>query len=166
MTATPGYWSFGRDTQSPIYSSLPKGSTAQILFMIVMTIHVIFAIPIFTTSFSFGFEKSVNASEESLGKIGAWSACAVIRTCTMVILVILAAFIPFFGDFMDLIGALANCGLVFLLLILCYLKLTGVRNKPACELAFCGLTLFSGIIGCVFGTIDSVKALITDFKNY
>jgi amino acid permease len=165
MTAIPGYWSFGRDTQSPIYNSLPTGSIGQVLSMIVMTIHVILAIPIYTTSFSLEFEKFVNASDERMGKVGAWFARAAIRSATMVILVILAAFIPFFDDFMGLIGALANCGLVFLLPILCYLKLTGVRNKRWYELAFCGFTLFLGIIGCVFGTIDSIKALIRDFQH-
>ena len=66
---------------------------------------------------------------------------------------------------MSLIGALANCGLVFLLPILCYLRLTGWRNKRYYELLFCALTIFLGIIGCVFGTIDAIKALIIDFHT-
>ncbi|CAO0798380.1 unnamed protein product [Mucor circinelloides] len=164
LTAVPGYWSFGRETASPIYNSLPSGSTGQVLSMIVMTIHVIFAIPIYTTSFSLEFEQWTGVTDERFGRFGCWCLRGVIRTGTMVILVILAAFIPFFDDFMGLIGALANCGLVFLLPILCYLKLTGVRNKPWYELAFCALTLFLGIVGCVFGTIDSIKALIKDFQ--
>ncbi|KAL9548945.1 hypothetical protein MBANPS3_005437 [Mucor bainieri] len=163
LTAVPGYWSFGRETVSPVYNSLPAGSTGQIVCMIVMTIHVILAIPIYTTSFSLEFEQWTKVSDERFGKFGCWCIRAVIRTCAMVILVILAAFIPFFDDFMGLIGALSNCGLVFLLPVLCYLKLTGIRNKPWYELAFCALTLFLGIVGCVFGTIDSIKALIRDF---
>jgi len=164
LTAIPGYWSFGRETLSPIYNSLPAGA-GRILSMIVMTIHVILAIPIYTTSFSLEFEKFSNCSEERFGKFGAWVGRAIIRSCTMAILVILACFIPFFDDFMGLIGALANCGLVFLLPVLCYLKLTGVRNKPWYELAFAALTLFLGIIGCIFGTIDAIKALISDFQG-
>ncbi|KAI8888242.1 hypothetical protein K501DRAFT_241003 [Backusella circina FSU 941] len=164
LTAVPGYWSFGRETQSPIYNSLPDGA-GKMISMIVMTIHVIFAIPIYTTSFSLEFEKFVRCDEERIGRFGAWLGRAAIRTATMVILVILAAFIPFFDDFMGLIGALANCGLVFLLPPLCYLKLTGVRNKPYYELAFCALTLLLGVVGCVFGTIDSIRALIKDFQT-
>jgi amino acid permease len=163
MTAIAGYWAFGTNTQSPIYNSLPNGP-GKLLSMIVMTIHVILAIPIYSTSFSLEFEKFVNCSEDRLGKFGAWVGRAIIRACTMVILVILACFIPFFGDFMGLIGALANCGLVFLLPVLCYLKLTGVRNKPWYELAFCALTLLLGVVGCIFGTIDAVKALVKDFN--
>lgn len=164
LTAIPGYWAFGRETLSPIYNSLRK-EAPKLVSMIAMTIHVILAIPIYTTSFSLEFEKWVNFTEERVGAFKAWCVRAVIRTCTMVILVILAIFIPYFDDFMGLIGALANCGLVFLLPVLFYLKLTGVRNKPWYELAFCALTVFLGIVGCVFGTIDSIKALIEDFKN-
>lgn len=163
LTAVPGYWSFGRNTMSPIYNSLPEG-VGRMLSMIVMTIHVILAIPIYTTSFSLEFEKFSNCSEERWGKFGAWVGRAIIRTCTMGILVILACFIPFFDDFMGLIGALANCGLVFLLPVICYLRLTGVRNKPWYELAFALLTIFLGIIGCVFGTIDAIKSLVRDFQ--
>lgn len=163
LTAIPGYWSYGRDTKSPIYNSLPEGA-GQMIAMIVMTIHVILAIPIYTTSFSLEFERYANFTDERLGRFWAWVARAVIRTCTMAILVILAIFIPFFHDFMSLIGALSNCGLVFLLPILCYLKLTGVRNKPWYELVFCAFTVFMGIIGCVFGTIDAIKSLVADFE--
>lgn len=73
--------------------------------------------------------------------------------------------VPFFADFMSLIGALANCGLVFLLPILCYLKLTGWRNKKWYELVFCAITIFLGIVGCVFGTIDAIRALVHDFAT-
>ncbi|CAO3701236.1 unnamed protein product [Rhizopus stolonifer] len=163
MTAVTGYWSFGSATQSPIYNSLPDG-TGKLLSMIVMTIHVILAIPIYSVSFSLEFEQFVGCREERFGSWGAWLVRSVIRSCTMVVFVVLACFIPFFDDFMGLIGSLGNCGLIFLLPILCYLKLTGVRNKPWYELAFCALTLFLGVVGCVFGTIDSVKSLIKDFK--
>ncbi|KAI8342039.1 transmembrane amino acid transporter protein-domain-containing protein [Chlamydoabsidia padenii] len=164
LTAIPAYYAFGSGAQSPIYNSLPPG-TGQMIAIIVMTIHVILAIPIYTTSFSLEFEKFTRADEQRLGKFGAWVARAVIRTCTMAILVILAIFIPYFDDFMGLIGALANCGLVFLLPILCYLKLTGVRNKPWYELAFCCLTLLLGIVGVVFGSKDAIEALIRDFNG-
>ncbi|KAG0778207.1 hypothetical protein G6F22_011370 [Rhizopus arrhizus] len=164
LTAIPGYWSYGRNTVSPIYNALPDGA-GRMVAVIVMTIHVILAIPIYTTSFSLEMEKWTNATDERLGKVKAWLARALIRTICMAILVVLAIFVPYFDDFMSLVGALANCGLVFLLPVLCYLKLTGVRNKPIYELAFCALTLLLGVVGCVFGTIDAIKALVHDFNK-
>ncbi|CAO3664604.1 hypothetical protein G6F70_003742 [Rhizopus microsporus] len=164
LTAIPGYWAYGRETVSPVYNSLPNGP-GRMTAVIVMTIHVILAIPIYTTSFSLEMEKWGNITDERVGKFKAWIARAVIRTACMAVLVILAIFVPFFDDFMSLIGALSNCGLVFLLPVLCYLKLTGVRNKPWYELAFCALTLLLGIVGCIFGTIDAIKALVHDFHK-
>lgn len=164
LTAVPGYHSYGRETLSPIYDSL-KNETAKIIAIIVMTLHVILAIPIYTTSFSLEFEQYTNLSDERVGKVKAWAARTVIRTITMGILVILAIFIPYFDNFMALIGALSNCGLVFLLPVSCYLKLTGFRNKPIYELAFCALTLFMGIIGCIFGTKDAIEGLISSFNQ-
>ncbi|CAO3629435.1 unnamed protein product [Cunninghamella echinulata] len=165
LTAIPAYYSFGQKAVSPIYKALPDGDIGRTIAIIVMTIHVILAIPIYTTSFSLEFEKFSRANEERLGKFGAWLARAVIRTCTMAILVVLAMFVPFFDDFMGLIGALANCGLVFLIPVTCYLKLTGVRNKPIYELAFCALTIFLAIVGMVFGSKDAILNLIRDFNN-
>ncbi|CAO3633507.1 unnamed protein product [Cunninghamella blakesleeana] len=165
LTAIPAYYSFGNKCVSPIYNSLPEGDVSKIIAMVVMTIHVILAIPIYTTSFSLEFEKYTRANEERLGRFGAWVARAIIRACTMAILVVLAIFVPFFDDFMGLIGALANCGLVFLIPVTCYLKLTGVRNKPIYELAFCALTIFLAIVGMIFGSMDSIKALIADFNG-
>jgi amino acid permease len=164
MTAVPGYHSYGRETLSPIYDSL-KSEVAKMIAIIVMTIHVILAIPIYTTSFSLEFEKFTNFTDERVGKVKAWIGRAIIRTITMGVLVILAIFIPYFDNFMALIGALSNCGLVFLLPVLCYLRLTGFRNKPIYELAFCALTLLLGIVGCIFGTIDAVEALIVSFNQ-
>ncbi|ORY96873.1 transmembrane amino acid transporter protein-domain-containing protein [Syncephalastrum racemosum] len=164
LTAVPGYYAYGRDTQSPIYNSLADGP-GKMVAMIVMTVHVILAIPIFTTSFSLEFERFIHATDDNIGHVGAWFARAAIRTVTMVILVILAVFVPYFADFMSLMGALANCGLVFLIPIACYLRLTGWRNKPVYELAFCALTILLGFVGCIFGTIDAIKALVHDFQT-
>ncbi|CAO3689624.1 hypothetical protein G6F70_002831 [Rhizopus microsporus] len=164
LTAIPGYWSYGRQTVSPVYNSLPEGA-GKMLSMIVMTIHVVLAIPIFTTSFSLEMEKVIRLYDRSFNRWIVWFIRSVIRTCTMVVLVILAVYVPFFDDFMGLIGAFSGCGLIFLLPVLCYLKLTGVRNKPIYELAFCALTLLLGVVGCIFGTIDAIKSLVRDFHT-
>ncbi|KAF7727702.1 hypothetical protein EC973_007258 [Apophysomyces ossiformis] len=167
MTAVPGYWAYGRETASPIYDSLPDypNRTGRLIAIIVMTIHVVLAVPIYTTSFSLEFEKFAHVSDERFGRFGGWLARAVIRSATMAVLVILAIYVKHFNYFMALIGALSNCGLVFLLPVFCYLKLTGWRNKPYYELAFCALTIALGLVGCVYGTIDAVRGLITAFQN-
>ncbi|CDS11082.1 hypothetical protein LRAMOSA03346 [Lichtheimia ramosa] len=164
LTAVPGYWSFGRTVESPIYNSLPDGA-GKLLSMIVMTIHVIFAIPIYACSFALEFERFCRIDEARIGKVFAFLGRAAVRAVTVVILCILAIFIPYFDSFMSLIGALCNCGLVFLIPVLCHLRLFGVRKRPIYELAFIALTLLLGIVGCIFGSIDAVKDLIKHFNE-
>ncbi|ORX45683.1 hypothetical protein DM01DRAFT_1294414 [Hesseltinella vesiculosa] len=164
MTSVPAYFTFGVDSQSPIYNSLPVGP-GQIIAIVVMTIHVILAIPIYTTSFSLELETSLRLNEHRLGKVGAWCARAAIRTLTMCGLCIIAIVTPFFDDFMGLLGAVSNCGLVFLLPIICYLKLTGLKNKSWYELGFCLLTIVMGLTGLVFGSIAAIRNLARDFAT-
>ncbi|KAI7868416.1 transmembrane amino acid transporter protein-domain-containing protein [Spinellus fusiger] len=164
LTAIPGYWAYGTDVQSPIYLSLPPG-LGRLISTIVMTAHVILTIPIFSTSLSTEFENMLKVNEEYQGKIGAWTLRSLIRVVITALLVLLALFIPYFHIFMGLIGALVNCGLVFIIPILAYLKLTGVRNKPWYELCFCALTLFVGLIGCVFGTFHSIEELAIKIQS-
>lgn len=144
LTSVPGYWAYGASTQSPIYASLPEG-TGKLVAMIVMTIHVVVAVPIYTTTFSMETQEWLG-TDRRFGKFGAWVARSAIRIVIMIIIVVLAVEIPYFGDFMSLIGALTNCGLVFLLPVLCYLRLTGIRNKPFYELAWCALILLLGVV--------------------
>ncbi|KAI9246265.1 transmembrane amino acid transporter protein-domain-containing protein [Phascolomyces articulosus] len=164
MTAIPGYWSYGNAAKSPIYDSLPDGEAAQIVAKIVMTIHVILAIPIYACSFALEFERFCRIDEQRLGKILAFLGRAAVRTATMVILAILAIFIPYFDAFMSLIGALCNCSLVFLIPVLCHLKLFGIK-RPIYELAFCGLTLLLGVVGCIFGSWDAIDTLKMYFEE-
>lgn len=72
---------------------------------------------------------------------------------------------PFFGDFMSLLGAFSNCALVFIFPVIFYFKLTGIRGKPWYEYVLGVLTLLMGIVGLIFGTISAIEALNNDFKN-
>ena len=74
-------------------------------------------------------------------------------------------FIPFFGDFMSLIGALANCLIVFVLPVVCYVKLFKRASLPWYEQLWCLLILAVGMIGCILGAADAIHALIRDFSG-
>lgn len=81
MTAVAGYWAYGDTTESPVYNSL-QNEKAKLISMIVMTVHVVLAIPIYTTSFALEFENWAIPSQIDGWK--AWCARAVIRTCIRV----------------------------------------------------------------------------------
>lgn len=164
VTAISGYLIYGSTVVSPIYNSIPEG-TARIVAIIVITLHVLMAAPILTTSFSLDIEEMFNITVERYGKVKEFLIRASIRIATMAVIGVVACTVPHFGALMSLIGAFANCALIFIFPVVFYLKLTGVRNKPYYELAWCLLVVILGIVGLVFGTIEAIKELIDAYNQ-
>ncbi|KAG0739812.1 hypothetical protein G6F57_000744 [Rhizopus arrhizus] len=164
LSAVPGYYIYGDQAQSPIYSSISDG-VPKIIAIVIMTLHVLTAAPILLTSFALDVEEMLNVTVKRFGKINEFLIRASIRILVMVVVGVIGAVVPHFDDLMALIGAFANCALIFIFPIVFYLRLTGFRNKPIYELAWCGLIVLLGIVGLIFGTIDAIESLITDFKK-
>ncbi|KAG2188699.1 hypothetical protein INT44_003838 [Umbelopsis vinacea] len=162
MTAVPGYYVYGVETLSPIYENLPEGA-AKMTAMIVITIHVILAAPILITSFALDMEYMLGITVEQRGKTLEFVFRSINRLIILAFVTVVACVVPYFSDIMSLVGSFSNCMCTFAFPVLCYLKLTGIRNKPFYELAWCVLCVLLGLVGLIFGTIDSVKALIADF---
>jgi amino acid permease len=163
IMAISGYLIYGDQVQSPIYNSIPAG-VAQTIAIVLITIHVLMASPILTTSFSLDLEDMLNITVERFGKVKEFLIRSCIRLVIVVIIAVIACTVPHFSELMSLIGAFANCALIFILPVAFYLKLTGVRNKPFYELAWCFLIVLLGIVGLIFGTIEAIKELIVAFS--
>jgi amino acid permease len=162
ITAISGYLIYGTNVVSPIYDSIPAG-VAQTIAIVIITLHVLMAAPILTTSFSLDIEEMLNVSVERFGKVKEFLIRAAIRITIIVVVGVIACTVPHFGELMSLIGAFANCALIFIFPVTFYLKLTGLRNKPIYELAWCFLIVLLGLVGLIFGTIEAVKELIAAF---
>jgi vesicular inhibitory amino acid transporter len=164
LTAVPGYYVYGNLAKSPIYSSISDG-VPKIIAIVIMTFHVMSASPILMTSFALDVEEMLNVTVERFGKVKEFLIRATLRILIMVFVGVIGAVVPHFDDLMSLIGAFANCGLIFIFPVVFYLRLTGFRNKPIYELAWCGLIVLLGVVGLVFGTIEAIQALVEDFKG-
>jgi amino acid permease len=164
MTAVPGYFVYGVETLSPIYENLPAGA-GKITATVVITLHVILATPILVTAFALDIEHMLGITVERRGKLLEFVFRAINRSIILAFVTVVACVVPFFGDIMSLVGSFSNCMCTFAFPVFCYLKLTGIRNKPFYELAWCALCILLGIVGLIFGTIDSVRALIADFQG-
>lgn len=164
LAAIPGYAIYGTNVQSPVYDSLPNGApkTASI---IIITIHLLLATPILLTSFALDVEKMLRINPEHRSFVVEWILRFCFRGALIVAIAVIAIFVPFFGDFMALLGAFSNCALIFIFPVLFYYKLTGVKHKPWYEYILAILTLLLGIVGLIFGTISAIEALNDDFKN-
>jgi amino acid permease len=160
MTAVSGYYVYGNQVMSPIYNSIPAGA-AQTVAIVIITIHVLMAAPILLTSFSLDIEDMLGVNKLSRRQEFLVRVC--IRSTTLVVVGVISCSVPHFGELMSLIGAFANCTLIFVFPVTFYLKLSGVRNKPVYELAWCFLIVLLGLVGLVFGTMEAIKALIAAF---
>ncbi|RCI01698.1 hypothetical protein CU098_011204 [Rhizopus stolonifer] len=164
LTAVPGYYVYGDQVKSPIYSSISDG-VPKIIAIIVMTFHVLTATPILITSFALDAEEMLGITVQRFGVWKEFVLRAIFRILVMVFVAVIGAVIPHFDDLMSLIGSFSNCGLIFIFPVIFYFKLTGFRNKPIYEIAWCFLILLLGLVGLIFGTISSIEQLIKDFRS-
>ncbi|CAO3617967.1 unnamed protein product [Mucor hiemalis] len=163
IAAISGYVVYGDRVQSPAYDSIPDGP-ARIVCIVVITLHVLMAAPLLTTSFSLDIEEMCNITVERFGRVKEFLIRATIRILIIVFIAVIACVVPHFGALMSLLGAFANCALIFIFPVVFYLKLTGFRNKPIWELVWCFFIVLLGIVGLIFGTIEAVKELIASYQ--
>ncbi|KAF9361797.1 hypothetical protein BGX26_011792 [Mortierella sp. AD094] len=163
-TAIPGYLAYGDKAESPILVNLPKDVFTKVGTVLII-IHVILASPILLTSFALEFERLVDITVARRGKVMERAYRTILRLAIVGVVGGIACTVPYFGDFLSLLGALGNCTLIFVLPILCYFKLIGWRQMKWYELIWCAFIVIVGLISAVIGSIDAIKALKNDFEN-
>ncbi|KAF9281073.1 hypothetical protein BGZ74_002456 [Mortierella antarctica] len=164
-TAIPGYMAYGSEAKSPILASLPKDITTTI-GTIVIIIHVILAAPILLTSFALEFERLFDISVARRGAVMERVYRTISRLAIVGVCGAIACVVPFFGDFLSLLGAMGNCSLIFVMPVVFYFKLIGWRQLKAYELVWCAIIVIIGVVSAIIGSIDAVKALKVSFDNY
>ncbi|CAO3600707.1 unnamed protein product [Absidia cylindrospora] len=164
LMAIPGYYIYGDQVTSPAYNSIPEGP-AKMAAEIIITLHVILAAPILLTALSLDLEKMFRISSFHHSRVVEFVLRVALRMVMIVVVAAIAIEVPYFGDFLSLLGAFSNCGLVLIFPVAFYLRLTGIRNKPFYELIVCFLIVVLGIVGLIFGTISAVRALVADFQG-
>ncbi|KAF9142214.1 hypothetical protein BGX30_003145 [Mortierella sp. GBA39] len=163
-TAVPGYLAYGSAALSPILSNLPDDAFTKV-GTIFIVIHVILAAPILLTSFALEFERLVDVTVARRGKVMERVYRSIIRLAVVGVCGAIAITVPFFGNFLSLLGALGNCSLIFVLPIIFYFKLIGWRQMKFYELGWCAIIVIIGVISAVIGSIDAIKALRISFLN-
>lgn len=160
LCAVPGYYVYGRNTMSPIYNNIPEG-VGQTIAIVLITVHVLMAAPLLTTALSLDLEDMFNITVDRYGKVKEFIIRACLRVAIIVIIAIIACFVPYFSLLMGLIGSFSNCVLIFVFPVLYYFKLTGFRNKPIYEIAWCFLTILLGIVGLVSASMQDTHIHIS-----
>ncbi|KAK9720603.1 hypothetical protein K7432_004064 [Basidiobolus ranarum] len=159
-----GYYVYGQTVQSPIYLSLPQEAPTYVA-MIMITLHVILAAPLYLTGFAYEIEGLWKIDRRYHSASKEFILRAALRTSMIVVLALIAMFLPYVDDLMSLIGALAYSIIIFIAPIVLYLKLHGLRSMGKVEMAWCALIIITAAIACVLGTKDAIISLINRVKN-
>lgn len=156
--AVLGYMMFGDQLKSQITLNLPtnKISTKIAIYTTVINPFTKYAVII---------TPIINAIEDK------WPLCKrrpitiLIRTCIVVISVLVALFVPFFGYIMAFIGAFFSCAISLLFPCLCYLKINKAARRFGLELIIIlGILLIGTFIG-VQGTYISILKIVNNMKS-
>ncbi|KAF9164588.1 hypothetical protein DFQ26_001284 [Actinomortierella ambigua] len=164
VCSTTGYAVYGDIVESPIYLNLPSGPVRTIS-TILITLHVLLAIPLFLTTFNLQIESALRLEERGFSFKKEWSFRAIIRIASMVMCAAIACVVPHFGEVMSLLGALSDGMLTFVFPVVFYLKLFGFRSVGKLELCAMILIIIIGTAGAAIGTVDAVRELIEAVRN-
>ncbi|OAQ36074.1 hypothetical protein K457DRAFT_86193 [Linnemannia elongata AG-77] len=164
LCSTTGYAVYGNIVQSPIYKNLPGGATRTIS-TIIITLHVLLAIPLFMTTFNLQIESALKLESRGLSTKTEWFYRAIIRTLSMILVATIALFFPYFGQMMSLLGALSDGMLTFVFPVVFYLKLYGIKKVGKIELVIMAFIIIIGTAGSAIGTVDAVKELAKAYRG-
>ncbi|KAJ3104819.1 hypothetical protein HK100_003999 [Physocladia obscura] len=165
ITAILGYAAYGNLTDSPILNNLPKGTIAN-FSIFVITAHVLLAIPVVVTTFSLEMERKLDLLKIAGGSTRREDFYrTILRVGIIGVIVTLAIAIPFFKDFMTLLGAVANTALIFIFPVIFDFKLFGFQNRPWQERVFGVVILIVGAFGGLVGGYEAVIALLNDING-
>ncbi|KAI9496313.1 transmembrane amino acid transporter protein-domain-containing protein [Zychaea mexicana] len=164
MISVPGYFVYGEAAENPIYNNIPHG-VGRIMAIVLVTCNIMVSIPIFAGSFALDCENIMGITVERLGKRKEFIYRAIWRIFIMVFCTVIACTVPHFSPLMSLFGAFGYSTTIFIIPVLCYYKLTGLRNKPFYELIGGFLTILMGLVGLIFGTWDAIESLIVAFRG-
>ncbi|KAG0006595.1 hypothetical protein BGZ65_006242 [Modicella reniformis] len=164
LCSTSGYAVYGDVVKSPIYLNLPGGATRTIS-TIIITLHVLLAIPLFMTTFNLQVEAALKLDNRGFSAKTEFIYRAIIRTISMVVVATIALFFPYFGQMMSLLGALSDGMLTFVFPVVFYLKLYGIKAVGKIELLVMIIVIIIGTAGSVIGTVDAVKELAKAYRG-
>ncbi|CAG8472201.1 18388_t:CDS:1 [Racocetra fulgida] len=162
LIGIPAYLTYGRSTKSPIYLSLPPGFIVDIT-MIMITMHVLFALPVYQTAFSLELENYFFANIPY--RINEFILRTIIRLTLVIFTIYIAITVPYFTNIMSLLGALGNGVLLMILPISVWIKLFGWNHIPSFEKFWVIFILFFALFGAIVGTWDALSALTTEMMG-
>lgn len=164
--AFSGYWAFGSGVQPYILSSLTVPRWAIVMANIFAVVQITGCFQIYCRPTYVHFEEHTQAKNKMCK---AWLWRLTYTSAYMATITLVAAAMPFFGDFVSVCGAVGFTPLDFVLPALAFLKAgklpknLGLRRtvKALC----CTVAVLFSVIG-VLACIGAIRAIALDVKTY
>ncbi|KAJ3673890.1 hypothetical protein LUZ60_005882 [Juncus effusus] len=164
--AFSGYWAFGSQVQPYVLSSLTVPGWAIVMANLFAVVQISGCYQIYCRPTYAYFEENIFLNRKGYRRI----ICRFFSTSIyMIIITLISAAMPFFGDFVAICGAIGFTPLDFVLPALAFLMAGKLPQNPslrtcirAINLSIAILFSFVAILGC----IGAVRSIVLDVKTY
>ncbi|ORZ15812.1 transmembrane amino acid transporter protein-domain-containing protein, partial [Absidia repens] len=181
------YLVYGNQVLNPVFLNIPPGYARNVA-MIVATLHVLLASPLYLYVFTIRIESwlglpCMNATPENDKSVRflEWLcnhpvlARVLLRSLEIAICALIAMLVPYFASVMNLIGTIAAELLTFVLPCVFFMKLSWQKYahdkkqrrsfSVVLESLICATIALFGVFCISFGIVDAIAALTKDFQK-
>ncbi|KAF8401814.1 hypothetical protein HHK36_012760 [Tetracentron sinense] len=168
--AFSGYWAFGSEVQPYILASLTIPEWTIIMANIFAVIQISGCFQIYCRpTYAYFEERMMSNNTSSRLPLRNHLIRLILTSLYMVLITLVAAAMPFFGDFVSICGAIGFTPLDFVFPALAFLKAGRMPKKTRYRLAVQAINLaiatwFSVV--AVLGLVGAVRFIIDDIKTY
>jgi amino acid permease len=163
LTAAGGYAGWGVDTQDKILDNMNDSSPVVKAAYAFITAHVVLAYPIPLNPISLALEDWLGTNKKT-GK-SELASRIVGRTILVLLTVLVASVVPYFGDILSLVSALSIVVVAFVLPPWFYYLLHPHKTFTTFELATMIFIVVFGVLSSGIGIYYAIKDLVHDVKN-
>ncbi|RDX80515.1 GABA transporter 1, partial [Mucuna pruriens] len=166
--AFSGYWAFGSEVQPYILASLSIPEWTIVMANLFAAIQISGCFQIYCRP-TYAYFEERTGSKSSHFPLRNYVARLFFTSIYMVLVTLIAAAMPFFGDFVSICGAIGFTPLDFVFPALAYLKAGRTANNSKLGLLMQPLNILIATwfsIVAILGCIGAVKFIVEDIKNY
>lgn len=164
--AFSGYWAFGSEVQPYIMSSLTAPAWAIVMANLFAVVQITGCFQIYCRPTYAYFEERIQAKNT---RHKAWVWRLMYTSVYMAAITLVAAAMPFFGDFVSVCGAVGFTPLDFVLPALAFLKAGKLPKNPGLRRAVKAIGSTVAVLFSVIGAlacIGAIRAIVLDVKTY
>ncbi|KAL5232248.1 hypothetical protein ABZP36_031024 [Zizania latifolia] len=164
--AFSGYWAFGSEVQPYILSSLTVPRWTIVMANLFAVIQITGCFQIYCRPTYAQFEERIQAKNMGCNA-RLWRL--IYTSAYMVVITLISAAMPFFGDFVSVCGAVGFTPLDFVLPAIAFLKAGKLPENPvlrgAVKAICCSVAVLFSIVGAL-ACIGAIRAIAIDIKTY